>query len=231
MTDGEYFENIACPEKTAELRERMSGQEWEIIEDVTLEDTKKTFVRVRGRDIAQFQCEPIGFLDLAGRLDRQDRLLADGRSDGDYAEGGLLRALQAGNGVLAGAKLTRYRDGAVLDICDDALDLVAGLFDAQRDAQGLRYDPEFATQFDGYERLGPAAVAGEVAFIKEPDRIAVYRITDAEILGGQTWTPSAEENEVLDHWTSTASGRIDLAHKTIDAGSLPLAIFWGHTYD
>lgn len=194
-------------------------------------DTKKTFVRVRGRDIVQFQCEPIGFLDLDSRLDRQDRLFADGRADGGYAEDRLLRTLHSGNGVLAGAKMTRYPDGTVPDIGDDALDWVAGLFDAQRDAQGLRYDPEFALAFDGYDRLGPAAVVGEVAFIKEPDRIAVYRITDAEILGGQTWTPTAEENEVLDHWTSTASGRIDLAHKTIDAGSLPLAIFWGHTYD
>lgn len=108
---------------------------------------------------------------------------------------------------------------------------VAELFDAQRDAHALRYDPEHATQFDGYERLGPAAVDGEVGFTLGPDTVIVHRITDAELLGGRTWTPTTEENEVLDHWTSTASGRIDLAHKTIAAGSVPLALFWGHTYD
>lgn len=194
-------------------------------------DNKQVFVRVPGRDIAQFHCEPIGFLDLDSRLDRQDHHFPDGRTACGYPEDWLFAALKVGNGVMAGAKLTRYPDGTVPDIGDDALDWVAGLFDQQRDATALRYDPEFALAFDGYERLGPAAVVGEVAFIKGPDRIAVYRITDAEILGGQTWTPSAEDNEVLDHWTSTASGRIDLAHKTIDAGSLPLAIFWGHTYD
>lgn len=108
---------------------------------------------------------------------------------------------------------------------------VAELFDAQPDAHALRYDPEFATQFDGYERLGPAAVDGEVGFTLGPDTVIVHRITDAEILGGKTWTPTPDEDEVLEHWTSTAAGRIDLAHKTIAAGSVPMAISWGHTYD
>lgn len=108
---------------------------------------------------------------------------------------------------------------------------VAELFDAQRDAHALRYDPEHALQFDGYERLGPAAVDGEVGFTLGPETVIVHRITDAELLGGRTWTPTTEENEVLDRWTSTAAGRIDFAHKCVEHGGASLAVFWCHTYD
>lgn len=34
---GENFDNIVCPEKAAELRARMSQQEWETVEDVAVE--------------------------------------------------------------------------------------------------------------------------------------------------------------------------------------------------
>ena len=192
------------------------------------DDTKKTFVRVPGRDIVQFQCEPVLSIDLKSRLDRQN---SGTRREAEWPDANLMKAFRAGDLGIPEAKLALDLFDELDDLGDDGLDWIAGLFDQQRDATALRYDPEFSSQFDGYERLGPAAVVGEVAFIKEPDRVAVYRITDAEILGGQTWTPSPDEDEVLEHWTSTAAGRIDLAHKTIAAGSVPLALFWGHTYD
>lgn len=189
-------------------------------------------IRVPNDDgFVQFECRQVGALDLGDRLKRQENLWATGRVAAGYHEDRLHKALIAGNGMLAAVVLSRYPERTALDVGDDALDFVARLFDDYRDAQALRRDSDSSDGVDGYHRLGPAAVSGEVAFIKEADRILVMQITDAEILGGQTWTPSAEENEVLDHWTSTASGRIDLAHKTIDAGSLPLASFWGHTYD
>ena len=192
------------------------------------DDTKKTFVRVPGRDIVQFQCEPVLSIDLKSRLDRQN---SGTRREAEWPDANLMKAFRAGDLGIPEAKLALDLFDELDDLGDDGLDWIAGLFDQQRDATALRYDPEHAYAFDGYERLGPAAVLGQVAFTRGPDSVIVHRITDAEILGGTTWTPTPEESEVLDHWTSTAAGRIDLAHKTIAAGSVPLAVFWGHTYD
>ena len=62
---------------------------------------------------------------------------------------------------------------------------------------------------------------------KEADRILVLHITDAEVLGSRTWTPTAdrrpptaEERAYLDEETSTAAGRIRLAHMCREYGGI-----------
>lgn len=193
---------------------------------------RRTVIRVKagGGAFVDFTVRRIGTLDLGHKNRPQLYRSSEARFCARY-ESDLLDALKDGDAKSASECLMRFSDRTAYGVSDRTLDWIAGLFKAQPDACALRYDPEHALQFDGYERLGPAAVIGEVGFTRGSQRITVYRLTDAEILGGNTWTPSPDEDEVLEHWTSTAAGRIDLAHKTIAAGSVPLALFWGHTYD
>ena len=180
---------------------------------------------------AEFECRQVGSLDLSERLKRQERLWSTDQVVAQHQENRLFRALTAGNGVLASTVLSRYPDRTALDIGDEALEWIAYLFDIYRDAQALRYDPDHAENLDGYQRLGHATVTGEVAFIKDADTIAVLHITDAHILGGPTWTPTTEENAYLDEATSTAAGRIRLAHSCRHHGDIQGAVEVGVWYN
>ncbi|WP_191569229.1 hypothetical protein [Paracoccus yeei] len=192
---------------------------------MTNDSENTTVIRVPNDDgFVQFECRQVGALDLGERLKRQENLWAAGRAAAGHHEDRLHRALIAGNGVLAAAVLSGYPDRTALDVGDDALDFVARLFDDYRDAQALWYDPQSQDGFGGYQVLGPAAVIGEVAFIKEADRILVLHITDAEVLGRRTWTPTAEESAYLDEETSTAAGRIQLAHMCREHGNIRGAV-------
>lgn len=194
-----------------------------------------TVIHVPNDDgFVQFECRQVGTLDLAERLKRQENLWATGRAAAGHHEDRLHKALIAGNGVLAAAVLSEYPDRTALDVGDDALDFVAGLFDDYRDAQAMRYDPESPDGFIVLQGFGPAAVIGEVAFIKEADRILVLHITDAQVLGSRTWTPTAEESAYLDDETSTAAGRIGLAHMCREHGDIRGAAYvgaWHNRYD
>ena len=189
-------------------------------------------IRVPNDDgFVQFECRQVGELDLTERLKRQENLWATGRAAAGYHEDRLRKALIAGNGVLAAAVLSGYPDRTALDVGDDALDFVARLFDDYRDAQALRCDPESPEEFIVLQELGPAAVIGEVAFIKEADRILVLHITDAEVLGRRTWTPTAEESAYLDEETPTAAGQIRLAHMCREHGNIRGAVEVGIWHD
>lgn len=202
---------------------------------MTNDSENTTVIRVPNDDgFVQFECRQVGALDLGERLKRQENLWAAGRAAAGHHEDRLHRALIAGNGVLAAAVLSGYPDRTALDVGDDALDFVARLFDDYRDAQAMRYDPESPDGVIVLQGFGPAAVIGEVAFIKEADRILVLHITDAEILGSRTWTPTAEESAYLDEETSTTAGRIRLAHMCREQAGIrgaTEAVVWYSRYD
>ena len=133
-----------------------------------------------------------------------------------------------------------------IGICDPS-EWIAVLFDKQKDAAAFRYshctewslgDPLKAMLLNSQAQtltlcdsipIGSAAVAGQFAFVKSADRIAVCRITDAGVMFPANYDPPDGEVEFLNKWASTAEGRIELAHKSIAAGSVPAAVFWEHS--